>query len=229
MEPIVTGHRRRKSSLMNPISTSPTSTRPRPQSTLNSPLPIGPGSLSGANASVPEQSATGTAGLSISTAELGGSGNGFASASSPTPSRYIRDSYDNYSDQSYSDADVRDDEETGLTKKQRKTRQKRRRRNTLLDQRIVRDEKNLSPGDDHSKSDKNVVKTIAINLGLIFLWYLFSLSISLVSQCRQPLLWLLVSCRVMQETSTTRIPPRLRWNRCARRLLTDCLVQQMDV
>ncbi|KAF4122460.1 solute carrier family 35, member C2 [Geosmithia morbida] len=176
MEPIVTGHRRRKSSLMNPINTLSSSTiasssRPRPQgSTLTSPLPIGPGSLSSAASSVPEQ---------LPSAEMlqqpfHGAGG------SPTPTTATSVRYDGDSD-SYSDNDLRDDEETGLTRKQRKNRQKRRRRNTLLDQRIVPDEKNLG-NEDETHVDRDVVKRISVNLGLIFLWYLFSLSISLYNK-----------------------------------------------
>lgn len=79
---------------------------------------------------------------------------------------------------SFSDDDLHDDEETGLTKKERKRRQKRRRRNTLLDQRIVQ-EKELSP-DEQDEADKSVVRRVTINISLILLWYLLSLSISMV-------------------------------------------------
>jgi hypothetical protein len=78
-----------------------------------------------------------------------------------------------------SDDDLHDDEETGLTRGEKKKRQQRRRRNTLLDQRIARD-KSVSP-DERKEADKSVVKRLLINCLLILLWYLFSLSISLVS------------------------------------------------
>lgn len=79
---------------------------------------------------------------------------------------------------SFSDDDLHDDEETGLTTKERARRQKRRRKNTQLGQRIAR-EKHLSP-DEQKEADKNVARTLLINGLLILLWYLFSLSISLV-------------------------------------------------
>lgn len=88
-------------------------------------------------------------------------------------------SLDPTADDSFSDEDLHDDEETGLTKKDKRRKKQKRRRNTLLDQRIAR-------GGDITKeekkeADQNVVKTLAINAGLILLWYIFSLSISLVS------------------------------------------------
>lgn len=79
---------------------------------------------------------------------------------------------------SFSDEDLHDDEETGLTANERTRKQKKRLRNTLLDQRIAREKKSLA--DDGSDSDKSIVHMLMINTGLILLWYLFSLSISLV-------------------------------------------------
>lgn len=79
----------------------------------------------------------------------------------------------------FSDEDLHDDEETGLTAKERKRKQKKKRRNTLLDQRIARD--NIS-ADEKKVADQTVVKRLAINGSLICLWYLFSLCISLVSR-----------------------------------------------
>ena len=62
-----------------------------------------------------------------------------------------------------------DDEETGLTKRDRRRRRRRRRRNTLLDQRIV-------PEDTYSKeekkqADQSLIQSMAINAVLIGLWY----------------------------------------------------------
>ncbi|RYP72198.1 hypothetical protein DL771_004328 [Monosporascus sp. 5C6A] len=82
------------------------------------------------------------------------------------------------SDDSLSDEDLHDDEETGLTKKDRKRKQSKRRRNTRLDQRIARDK--LSD-EERKEADQNVARSLAINAVLIGLWYLFSLSISLFS------------------------------------------------
>ena len=61
-----------------------------------------------------------------------------------------------------------DDEETGLTKRDRRRRRRRRRRNTLLDQRIV-------PEDTYTKeekklADQSLIKSMMINACLIGLW-----------------------------------------------------------
>lgn len=165
MEPI-TGHRRRKSSLMNPVghNGAPTFTRPRAPSLLN-PVTQGSGS---AGASAAEQ-----AKLSSE-----GSYSGSVSPSVVSP----RDNNNNSDYENFSDEDVRDDEETGLTSKEKKKREKKRRRNTRLDQRIAR-EKNLS-ADEKRELDKGIAKRIAINLVLVLMWYLLSLAISLVRGIR---------------------------------------------
>lgn len=75
-------------------------------------------------------------------------------------------------------ADLNDDEETGLTEWERDKRTRRRLRNAQLDQRIVRGDR-ISL-DEKKEADQNVVRRLVINGGLILLWYLFSLSISLV-------------------------------------------------
>jgi solute carrier family 35 protein C2 len=77
-----------------------------------------------------------------------------------------------------SDDGLQDDEETGLTKKDKSKRKRRRRRNTLLDQRIAADVQITA--EEKREADQNVVKRSLINGLLIGLWYLFSLSISLV-------------------------------------------------
>lgn len=79
----------------------------------------------------------------------------------------------------FSDEDLHDDEETGLTAKGRKKKQKKKRRNTLLDQRIARD--NIS-AQEQKVANQTVVRRLAVNGSLIGLWYLFSLCISLVSR-----------------------------------------------
>ena len=78
---------------------------------------------------------------------------------------------------SLSDEDLHDDEETGLTVKDKRRKQKKRRQNTQLDQRIAK-------GNDQESDTKNtesVTRRLFINAILIGLWYIFSLSISLVS------------------------------------------------
>lgn len=78
----------------------------------------------------------------------------------------------------FSDEDLHDDEETGLTAKERKRKQKKKRRNTQLDQRIARE--HIS-ADEKKVADQTVVRQLAVNGLLICFWYLFSLCISLVS------------------------------------------------
>lgn len=82
------------------------------------------------------------------------------------------------SDDSLSDEDLHDDEETGLTTKDKRRKRQKKRRNTQLDQRIVRES---ITAEEKREADQNVVKKSLVNLTLIGLWYLFSLSISIVS------------------------------------------------
>lgn len=77
-----------------------------------------------------------------------------------------------------SDEDLHDDEETGLTRKDKKRKRAKRRRNTRLDNRIARDKVS---DEERKLADQNMARTLSINVVLICLWYLFSLSISLVS------------------------------------------------
>jgi len=77
-----------------------------------------------------------------------------------------------------SDEDLHDDEEAGLTGRDRTRKRDKRARNTQLDQRIVKDG---ITRDEIKEADKSVLKNLVINGVLIGLWYLFSLSISLVS------------------------------------------------
>ncbi|KAF4449640.1 hypothetical protein F53441_7112 [Fusarium austroafricanum] len=88
---------------------------------------------------------------------------------------------DESDDDSLSDEDLQDDEETGLTRKDKQRRQKKRSRNTQLDQRIVRDNKPISK-EERKEADKTVFKSLMINVILILLWYLFSLSISIYNK-----------------------------------------------
>ncbi|KAI1744072.1 triose-phosphate transporter family-domain-containing protein [Xylaria scruposa] len=82
-------------------------------------------------------------------------------------------------DDSLSDEDLHDDEETGLTNKDKRRKRNKRRRNTRLDQRIVRD--NLTD-EERKQADQNVFRKLAVNAALIGLWYMFSLSISLYNK-----------------------------------------------
>ena len=78
-----------------------------------------------------------------------------------------------------SDDDLNDDEETGLTSKERRQRRRRRRRQRReLDARIA----NVKISESGRRlADKNLVKKLVFNAVLIGLWYIFSLSISIVS------------------------------------------------
>jgi solute carrier family 35 protein C2 len=77
------------------------------------------------------------------------------------------------------DEGLQDDEETGLTGKDKKRRRGSRRRNTLLDQRVAGEVKITA--EERREADQSVVRSSLINMLLIALWYLFSLSISIVS------------------------------------------------
>lgn len=148
MEPIA-GHRRRKSSLMNPVGSHPGGPSSRPGA---------PGHRSGPSLSVPLD-------LRI-----------FEDDDAARPGESAKDGSGR---DSFSDEDLHDDEETGLTNKDRSRRQKKRRRNTLLHNRIAR-EKNISE-DERREADKSVVRRLVTNGVFILLWYMFSLSISFVS------------------------------------------------
>ncbi|KAI0815852.1 triose-phosphate transporter family-domain-containing protein [Xylaria sp. FL0064] len=82
-------------------------------------------------------------------------------------------------DDSLSDEDLHDDEETGLTSKDKRRKRAKRRRSTRLDQRIVRD--NLTD-EERKLADQSVIRRLAVNAVLIGLWYMFSLSISLYNK-----------------------------------------------
>lgn len=71
------------------------------------------------------------------------------------------------------------DEETGLTTHQKRQRRRRRKQRRRLDARIA-DVKGQSSIRE-ILSDRKIVQNLLINGGLILLWYLFSLSISIVS------------------------------------------------
>ncbi|ETS87499.1 hypothetical protein PFICI_01327 [Pestalotiopsis fici W106-1] len=82
-------------------------------------------------------------------------------------------------ERSFSDEDLHSDEETGLTKKDRKRRRAKKKRNTRLDNRIARQH---ITDEERKEADQNVARNIAINCVLIGLWYIFSLSISLYNK-----------------------------------------------
>lgn len=80
------------------------------------------------------------------------------------------------------DDDLHDDEETGLTAKQRRhQRRRRRKQRRQLDARIADVKASRQDTFSLSLGDKGIIRRLLINGVLIFLWYLFSLSISIVS------------------------------------------------
>ncbi|EEA26174.1 hypothetical protein TMatcc_005578 [Talaromyces marneffei ATCC 18224] len=83
------------------------------------------------------------------------------------------------SDEDDSDDGIHDDEETGLTAKQRNERRRRRKRQRRrLDAKIA----GVRGKTSNVVADKNVAAALAVNAGLIGLWYLFSLSISIYNK-----------------------------------------------
>ena len=150
MEPETSGHRRRRSSLLNNLDTNIQT------KTKKSPVSGGSGHLS-----IPDGKAR--------------------DGSSEDESRSTSDDVEL---EDLSDEDLHDDEETGLTKKDKKRKKRRRRRNTLLNQRVAAEVKLT----EMEKRDalRNVVKRLLINGSLIALWYTFSLSISLVRAALSP-------------------------------------------
>jgi solute carrier family 35 protein C2 len=144
MEPEASGHRRRRSSLMNPLDGNAAG-KPRDR-TSRSPTK-GQGSIQ----------------------------------EDPKLERASDDERSTSEDvelEDLSDDGLQDDEETGLTGKDKTRRKRNQRRNTLLDNRIAADLKITE--EEKKEADQNVVKKSLINSLLIGLWYLFSLSISLV-------------------------------------------------
>ena len=97
-----------------------------------------------------------------------------------------------------SDLDVTEDEETGLTKKDMGRRKRRRRRNTLLKDRVMGVPS--VPKQEHDSADRSVIKALLINALLIASWYAFSLSISIVSP-RVPLVIFVAANAAFSTTS----------------------------
>ncbi|KAJ5949608.1 hypothetical protein N7454_001192 [Penicillium verhagenii] len=73
------------------------------------------------------------------------------------------------------------DEETGLTAHQKRQRRRRRRQRRKLDARIA-DTKSTNDIFHLGLADRNVVKKLMANAGLILMWYFFSLSISIYNK-----------------------------------------------
>ncbi|KAJ4272128.1 hypothetical protein NW762_000839 [Fusarium torreyae] len=88
---------------------------------------------------------------------------------------------DESADDSFSDEDLQDDEETGLTRKDKQKRQKKRSRNTQLDQRIARDKKDISK-EERKEADKTYNKWMFDHDRLNFAFPLFTTSMHMVVQ-----------------------------------------------
>ena len=82
-------------------------------------------------------------------------------------------------DDTGSDEGLDDDEETGLTRKDRKKRRRRKRRNTLMDERVAGGYSLTKEEED--MATKDIIKSTLMNVVLVGLWYLLSISISVVS------------------------------------------------
>lgn len=83
----------------------------------------------------------------------------------------------------WDDDGIEDDEETGLTGTERKARAEKKRRNTRLSDRVGGDLSLANEGDQ--AGDGGFMRDSLINIVLICMWYVFSISISVVS-CPSP-------------------------------------------
>ncbi|KAE8350025.1 triose-phosphate transporter family-domain-containing protein [Aspergillus coremiiformis] len=81
-----------------------------------------------------------------------------------------------------SEDDLQDDEETGLTTKQRRQRRRRRRQRRQLDARIAGVKGSQHDMFSVGLEDRDVMKRLLVNAGLILMWYFFSLAISIYNK-----------------------------------------------
>ncbi|KAI9686780.1 MAG: Triose-phosphate Transporter [Bathelium mastoideum] len=79
-----------------------------------------------------------------------------------------------------SDEGLEDDEETGLTRKDRKRRRRRKRRNTNMDERVAGGYSLTKEEED--MATQSIVRATVTNIVLIGLWYLLSISISVYNK-----------------------------------------------
>jgi len=90
------------------------------------------------------------------------------------------------------DDNLQDDPETGLAAKQRRRRQRRQNQKKKLDRRFVPDgsatastgkhvDTTMMTAEERKLANRNFVKQSAINVMFVLLWYIFSLSLSIVS------------------------------------------------
>ncbi|KAH0536916.1 hypothetical protein FGG08_006254 [Glutinoglossum americanum] len=114
----------------------------------------------------------------------GGERGSYSSDEEPTrgnlASDYSDDSESLELEELESEDGVEDDEETGLTAKERGRRRRRKRRNARVDERIIGGSKVTK--EEEREADQSVLKRSIINIILIGLWYTFSLSISIYNK-----------------------------------------------
>ncbi|KAH8814857.1 triose-phosphate transporter family-domain-containing protein [Xylogone sp. PMI_703] len=174
MESKTSGHRRRRSSLINPLSIPATDTESSSRGTVRTPQrgrrggPKSPRKKSRSRSPDAIQEEGGASKADI----LDGSDEDSKSASEQLE----------MDDLSEEDEGLQDDEETGLTRRDRDKRKRQKRRNTLLDQRVVPGGEVRITAEEKKEADQSVIKRSLINVGFIGLWYLFSLSISLYNK-----------------------------------------------
>jgi len=154
-EMVGAGHRRRRSALMNDLDTSSKTKKKR---SLKGPPKIGTG-----RHGIQEEPKSGDRERLIGEA----------------PSEDDKSTSEDLElDDMSEEEGLQDDEETGLTGKDKRRRKRKRRRNTLMDQRIAA--ATTITSEEKKQADQNVLRNLVINGSLIGLWYLFSLSISIV-------------------------------------------------
>lgn len=101
-----------------------------------------------------------------------------------------------------SDEAFTDDEETGLTKKDKRRRKRRRRKATGLDARIGGNPRTSKQ--ERTVADRDMIKAMILNALLIASWYFFSLSISIVSASDARLLSAILIAILVQQVDVLR-------------------------
>lgn len=145
-------HRRRSSALAGPVNSTPTDTR----DDNNRPIADGNGSKRD------EQKP-------LTTTAEEPDGSDLSSIAESVEMDYMS-----------TDDDLHDDEETGLTAKQRRQRRRRREQRRQLDARIADVKASRQDTFGMNLQDRDILKKLLVNVGLILLWYFFSLAISIV-------------------------------------------------
>lgn len=96
-----------------------------------------------------------------------------------TPRAWSKSARGDEEDEALLGEDLQLDEEAGLRRGDRTRKERKRRRNGQPDNMIAPE--NLTP-DEKKLADKNVIRTLAINCGLVLMWYIFSLGISVYNK-----------------------------------------------